>query len=138
MIRRALAFALAFVVIGAPLAGDLCRVFCAQHAGHSIDPTVPLSGDYSAAASHAAHQHHSGAPPAPATGSVALRLVSHECDQPVAVIGESRELSRTPVMGAAAIVARITPTLTHVLPPSDVDGRHGPPDPIRSASPLQI
>src|SRR5713101_7672959 len=90
MARRLVAFTLAFVVIGAPLAGDVCRVFCAQHAGHSIDPTVPVSDDHSAAARHAAHYHHSEAPPAPATGNATLRPVSHVCAQPVAVITESR------------------------------------------------
>jgi len=43
MARRLVAFALAFVVIGAPLTGDVCAVMCAEHAGHSIDTTVPVS-----------------------------------------------------------------------------------------------
>src|SRR5438094_5949129 len=97
MARRLLAFVLAFIVFGAPLAGDVCRVLCAEQAV----PSTPATG-------HAAHHHHSAAP---ATGRAALRSV-HECDQPVAVISEFRELSRTPVVGASITVARIAPILT--------------------------
>jgi hypothetical protein len=109
-------------------------VFCAQHAGHSIEPTVLVSDDHSA--SHAAHHHYSEAPPPPATGSAALRPVSHECAQPSAVINESHELSPTPVMGAAANVARITPTPTQALHSSDVDGsaRSTSSNPVRITS----
>ena len=139
MARRLLTFALAFVIIGAPLAGDVCGAFCAAHAGRSADPTLPLSQSHSSAdASQALHHHHSDTRPAPATGSTALRPVSHACAQVDAVISESRELSRAPIVGAAVTLSRILPTLARTLPPSDSDGQHGPPPPIRSTSPLRI
>src|SRR5437879_991393 len=82
MARRLLAFAFAFIVTGAPLASDVCEVFCAEHAGRSIDQAAPASHDhFSADASEVLHHHHSDAPPTPATGSTAVRPVSHECVQ---------------------------------------------------------
>lgn len=138
MARRLLAVALAFVVIGAPLAGDICGAFCAEYAGRSTDPTVPFSHNHSSAeASQASHHHHSDTPLAPATGSAASRPVSHACGQVDAIITESRELSRAPIVVAADTVARITPTLARVLPPTDLDSRYDPTR-IRSTSPLRI
>src|SRR6266853_5740424 len=110
MARRLLAFALAFVVIGAPLAGDACGAFCAAHAGHAIDPTVPVSHHHSsAAARQASHHHHADVPPisAPPAGVTALRPASHDCAQADAVISESRELTPAPIVGIAT-VARVT------------------------------
>jgi hypothetical protein len=137
MVRRLLAFALALVVIGAPLAGDACGAFCAAHA---IDPIPVSPHDASVGVSPASHHHHAEFPPvpAPATGDAALRTVSHECAQVDAVVAESRELTRAPIVGAATGVVRLTPVLARALTPSDVDGRHGPPAPIRSISPLRI
>ena len=138
MARRLLAFALAFVVIGAPLAGDACEAFCAAHAGQ-VDPTLPVSHHH-AAASLSSHHHHSEPSPVPAsrTGNTALRPVAHDCVQSDAVVAESRELTRAPIAAAAASVPRLTPTLAQVLSASDIDGGRRPPTAIRSTAPLRI
>jgi hypothetical protein len=140
MARRLLAFAVALVIIGAPLAGDACGAFCAAHAGHAIDPTIPVSHHHSSAASQGSHHHHADVPPVlvPPAGFTALRRASHECAQADAVISESRELSRTPIVGVTAIVARVTPALAQALRSSHGVHQRRPATPVSSALPLRI
>jgi hypothetical protein len=144
MARRLLTFALAFVVIGGPLAGDVCEAVCAEHAGHSIDSAVPASHHHHSVnvVGQPSHHHHSDAAAAPATRSAGLvsQLVSlpHACSYLEAVVTESREFTRTPLVKAVVTIGPITPLLVHVLPASEMDSRHSPPFPIRSTSPLRI
>jgi hypothetical protein len=140
MVRRLFAFALTFVIIGGPLAADLCEAFCAEHAGHSIDSTMPASHHHHSdeAASLLLHHHHSDAAPAPATQSARLTALPHVCAQPEASVSESREPTRAPIATAVLTVARMTPLHVQVLPTSQMDSRHGPPTPIRSTSLLRI
>jgi hypothetical protein len=140
MARRLLVFALAFVIIGGPLAADVCEAACTEHAGHSIDSTVPPSHDHHPAevVKQPSHQHHSDGGPAPATKHPRLTALWHGCGHLEAIVSESRELTRVPLATAVATVARITPLLVTVLPTSQVESRHGPPTSIRSTSPLRI
>jgi hypothetical protein len=62
----------------------------------------------------------------------------HGCDHLDAVVTESRELTRAPIVNAVLITTRIIPLLVHALPASETNSRHGPPTPIRSTSPLRI
>jgi hypothetical protein len=140
MARRVLAFTLAFVIIGGPLAADVCEAACTAHAGHSIDSTVPPSHDHHSAevVTQPPHHHHSDVAPAAATQSAKLVAPWHGCGRPEAMVSESRELTRAPIATAVVTVARITPLLVLVLPTSQMDSRHGPPPPIHSTSPLRI
>jgi hypothetical protein len=140
MARRLLAFGLAFVIIGGPLAGDVCEAFCAEHAGHSIDSAVLASHHHHSAeaASPPSPHHHSGAASAPTTQSARLMAQSHGCGDLEAIVSESHELMRAPSSTTVVTMARITPQLVQVLPTSQMDSRHGPPTPIRSTSPLRI
>jgi len=140
MARRLLAFGLAFVLIGGPLAGDVCEAFCAEHSGHSIDPTVSASHHHHSveAASPNSYHHHSDVASSAATQSARLMALPHGCGHLEAIASESRELMRAPVATAVVTMARITPLLAHVLPTSQMDSWHGPPIPIRSTSPLRI
>ena len=140
MARRLLAFALAFVVIGGPLAGDVCEAFCAEHAGHSIDATVPASHHHHSneTVTQPSHHHHSDAGAAPASRRAEFMPLPHRCGHLEAIVTESRELTPAPMVQAVVTMARITPLLVHVSPPSELDSRHGPPTPIRSTSPLRI
>lgn len=140
MARRLLAFGLAFVLIGGPVAADVCEAFCAQHAGHSMDSTVSAPHHHHSveAASPPSYQHHSDAASSAATQSARLMALPHGCAHLEAIASESRELMRAPLATAVVTVARITPLLAHVLPTSQMDSRHGPPTPIRSTSPLRI
>jgi hypothetical protein len=135
--QRLLAFALAFIVIGLPLAGDVCGAVCAQHAGHSSDPAVAAPHDHHPD-SQSSHHHHSEAPPAPLTQSLALRPAPPQCGHLDAVVAESRELMRPHIAKAVVMVARITPALTPVPATSEMDNRHHPPTPTRSTSPLRL
>lgn len=139
MARRLLAFALAWVVIGAPVAGSVCGTLCAEHVVRSIDPMGPVAHHHSSdGASRASqHHHHSAVQPAP-VGGAALGSISHECAQPDAVVTETRDGSRGTDVAAAATVAWITPPLALALLSSSLDRRHGPPAPIRATSPLRI
>lgn len=139
MPRRLLAFAIAFVIIGGPLAGDMCEVLCAEHAGHSIDSAVPASHHHHSteAVGQPSPHHHSDAAPVLPTRSVGLIPPPHGCDHLEAVISESRELTR-PIVQAVAMMPRIILLRVHVLPVSEPDCRHGPPTSIRSTSPLRI
>jgi hypothetical protein len=140
MAQRLLAFALAFVVMGGPLAGDLCEAVCAEHAGHSINSTVPASHHhhFSESVTQPSRHHHSDAAAAPASRSAGFNPLSHECGHLEAVVTESRELTPAPIVKAVVTMVRNTPLLVHVSPSSELDSRHGPPTPIRSTSPLRI
>jgi len=140
MARRLLAFALAFVVIGGPLAGNVCEAVCAEHAGHSIDSTAPASHHHRSAEAvrQPSHHHHSDVASAAATQSAKVMTLWHGCGHLEAIVSESRELTRAPFATAVVTVARVTPLLVRVLPTFQLDSRHSPPRPIRSTSPLRI
>ena len=121
MARRLLAFALAFVVIGVPLAGDVCEAVCADHAGRAIGSSVPASHHHHPE-SLLEHHHHSEAPPASATQRAAL-TPPHQCGHLDAVVTESRELTRPQIVRAVVMMARITPLLAHASPTSETDSR---------------
>lgn len=139
MARRLLAFALAFVVIGGPLAGDVCAAVCAKHEGHSTGSTVRASPHHHSveAVGQPSHHHHSDAAAAPAALSARLMPLPHGCGHFGAIISESRELTPAPLVKAVLTMPRITSLRAHVLPPSDRDSLHGPPTSIRSISPLR-
>ena len=139
MARRLLAFALAFVIIGGPLSADVCEAACREHAGHSIDSTVPSSHHHHSAeiVRQPSHHHHSDVAPA-ATQRAKLMALWHGCGHLEAIVSESRELTRGSLATAVVTVARVTPLLVPVLPTFQMDSRHGPPPPIRSTSPLRI
>ena len=144
MLRRLLAIALAFVVIGGPLAGEICEAACADHAGHSrsgqtlaYDATLGIhhSADH---VSHAAHHH-----PAPniavATTAGAMSRVLHRCEPSDAtLITESRDDVSAPMAKALVTTARAMPVLVELSPSTGVASRHRPPTPVRSTSPLGI
>src|ERR1700730_13979891 len=108
MPRRLLAFALAFIVIGVPLAGDVCEVVCAEHAGHSIDPSA---SHHHPPDSQPSDHHHSEASPAPAAQSTTLKPLPHQCGPLDAVVTESRELTRPHIVKAVVMMACIAPLL---------------------------
>ena len=140
MAQRLLAFTLAFVVIGGPLAGDVCKAVCAGHAGHSIDSMVPAAHHHHSAeaARQPAHHHHPDAAAAPATRGPGFMPLPHRCGYLDAVVTESPELTRAPIVQAVVTMAGIAPLLLHGLPASEMGSRHGPSTPIRSTSPLRI
>src|SRR5438128_11847994 len=110
MARRLLPFALAFVVIGGPLAGDVCEAVCAEHGGHSIDSPAPASHHHHSAAvvTQPSHYRHSDAAAPPATPSAELMPLPHGCGQLEAIVTESRELTRAPIVKAIVTMAHIT------------------------------
>jgi hypothetical protein len=140
MARRLLACALASVIIGGPLAADVCEAACTEPAGHSIDSTVPPSHHHHSAkvVRQPSHHHHSDAAAAAATQSAKLIALWHGCGHLEAIVSESRELTRASLATAVVTVARVTPLLVLVLPTFQMDSGHGPPRPIRSTSPLRI
>src|SRR5205809_4689609 len=129
MARRLLAFALAFVVIGGPLAGDVCDAVCAEHAGHSTDSTVPASYHHHSGetVTQPSHHHQADAAAVPASQSAGFMPRPHGCGHLEAIVAESRELTSAPIVKAVVMMARITSLLVHVSPPSELDSRHGPP-----------
>ena len=115
MARRLLAFALAFVIIGGPLAADVCETVCALHGGHSIDSPVPASHHHHSAevVSQPSHHHQSDAAATPSSRSAALMPRPHGCGHLEAIVTESRELTRAPIVTAMVMTARVTPLLVH-------------------------
>jgi hypothetical protein len=136
MARRLLAFALAFVVMGVPLGGDVCEAVCADHAAHGIGSPMPASHHHHPE-SQVAHHHDCEVPPAPGTQR-ALTPLRHRCGHLDAVVTPSRELTRRQIVQAVMMMARITPLTVHASPTSETENRHGPPTPTRSASHLRI
>ena len=139
MARRLLAFALAFVVIGGPVAHDVCEAACAAHPGHSTrNEPVSHHHDLAAGASHAAHHHQVVAEP-PGTANVATMIpVPHACDHVDAVMTASREAARAPLSNAVSGGAEVAPVLLRALPLLNIDSRHSPPAQLQATSPLRI
>jgi hypothetical protein len=140
MAQRLLAFALAFVIVGGPLASDVCEAVCAEHVAHSIASTMPASHHHHAgeAVSQPLHHHHADTAAAPATQSAGFMPPPHRCGYLEAIVTDSRGATRAPIVKAVMTTACVTPVLGHVLAASELDSRHGPPIPIRSTSPLRI
>lgn len=67
-----------------------------------------------------------------------MMTVPRGCDHGEAIVTESRELTRAPIVKAVVTMSHIAPLPVHVLPTSERDSRHGPPIPIRSTSHLRI
>jgi hypothetical protein len=137
MVRRLLAFALAFVVIAVPLAADVCAAACAEHAGHSIDSLLSTPHHHHPDSQPSPH-HQSEAASAPVTQRTVFKSLPHRCGRLDAVISESPDVTASHIVSAAATMARFTPLFVHVSPASAMDSRHGPPAPSRPTSPLRI
>jgi len=137
MARRLLAFALAFVVIGGPVAHDLCEAACAAHPGHSSrNEPVSHHHDLATGASHAGHHHEAAAESTQTANTAAMIPVPHACDHVDTVLTASREVVRAPVPNEASAAVDIA--LLRALPHADIDSRHGPPARLQSTSPLRI
>ena len=97
MVHRLWAFALAFVITGAPVAAMVCQVRCEAHQAHDVAVAV-------------GHAHHSCAMPVEADGST-VAGIPHRCghlsDDPVG----ARQALQT--VDAPAVVAQ----LFFLLPP---------------------
>jgi hypothetical protein len=139
MARRLLGFALAFVIVGGPLAADVCEAVCAEHAGHSIASTVPASHRHHAAeAGQPLHHHGSDTATSSPTRRAGLMPLPQWCGYLEAIVTDSRKMTRPPIVEALVTTARLTSSLVPVLAASERDSRHGLPIPVRSTSPLRI
>jgi hypothetical protein len=140
MARRLLAFALAFVVIGAPLAGQICGAFCGEHAASSIEPAAPVAHHHSSGdAVRPSHHHQLPDVQSVPSGGAEVRPAAHVCARLDAVVAEARQLSWGGAgVAAAAGVGRLNTTLVVAVLASDPGGRHSPPISLRSTSPLRI
>ena len=144
MARRLLVCALAFVIVGGPLAGDLCEAVCALHTGHSIDAPAPASHHHHSAevvsqvVSHTVQHHVPDAAATRASSRGALVPLRYECGALGALLAESSDLTRPPIVKAVVTAGSVTPSLVQLVPLSRMDRRDGPPPPIRSAAPLRI
>lgn len=138
MARRLSAFALATVLIGAPVGSEICLALCATHDATPIDESGVS----------ASHQHHDSShtqsvrdhvPADPALVSVSgLYAGRRACGEWVSIAVASRDNARAPVGIQVTTVAGVPVVFVQPLLPSDVDSRHGPPNPIRSVAPLRI
>ena len=114
MVRRLVAFAVAFMVVGGPVANDICEASCVGHGGHSNRPTVPDSHHRHAAATHAEHDHHSAAEASKVPSSTAVIPVPHMCGHVEAVLTESRDVVRAP---AATVMSDFGAEVIKIEPP---------------------
>jgi hypothetical protein len=138
--RRLLALGLVCVMIGMPLAGDVCEVVCAEHAAASSASTSAGHHDHhhsTVATGESAHHNHSPAVPLAMWRGTPTPM-SHECPELEAAITESRQLQRAPVVEAAEAMILVNYALVRVRPASETDGRHFPPAPVHSRSLLRI
>ena len=137
--RRIPAFALTFVMIGGPLAGEICEAACTDHSVHSVAHD-PASNDRHVADQHGHASHHHRLTESPArTTTGAMSRVPHRCEPSDAiVVAASRDEAPAAIAKALATKARVVPTLVELSSASGVDSRHGPPPRARSSSPLRI
>jgi hypothetical protein len=121
MAQRLFAFALAFVFAAAPVAGEICEARCAGHAGHAIAHEAVAS-----------HHHHTS------DSALTLNALSRSCVQLDAVVNESRDVLRRPMVSAVASTTSV-PVITMAPWRSNRARRqHGPAVPTRSISQLRI
>lgn len=140
MARRLQALALAFVVAGAPLAGAICRVFCAEHPGNS--PAGGPAGSHHQHAAYAkgeaSHSHH---PPVEAvrlsTGAT-VHAVTHLCRDGEPVVVESRKVVRAPLAKTLTATSGTLVVLVQKPAAAAIDCRLGPPGILHSIAPLRI
>jgi hypothetical protein len=137
MARRLAALALVLFVAAAPAAADICAANCAEQASHTPNTAADTHG----VAEHMSHHHHAAAavPAAPIPTS-GVRDVLHTCSSRDAVVTQSREplcvsLEKLPAVGEAFAFVPVATTVFRMIA---VDGRHGPPDPVHTVSPLRI
>jgi hypothetical protein len=138
MARRLLGFVLAFVIIGGPVAAGVCEAACTEHAGHSLDSTVPPSHDHHSAGvvRQPSHRHHSDV--VPAAAAERATLMAPGCGHPEAIVSEARVQSRASLATAVMTGSRAARLRVLVVPTLQMDSRHRPPPPIRSTSALRI
>lgn len=140
MAQRLLAFALAFVIIGGPVAGDICEAACAGHAGHFTRSDIASDRAHhhvAPAANHAEHQHGAKTPPAGSLRQAIVIPLPHSCDRVDVVLPESRTAMRGSLVSAMPAVALILAPrcLSRSI---RTDNRHGPPLPVRAVAALRI
>lgn len=137
--QRLLAFVLAFVVVGAPVASDVCQATCARHPGHSShNESASHRHHVASGAEHSAHHHEALTESPASTNSLAMIPVPHVCDHVDAVMPASRESMQASAFSVVPAAAGVVPVVVRELPPTDVDSRHGPPGLARSIVPLRI
>src|SRR5437667_4276361 len=136
MARLVLALTFSLLVAVAPMANEMCSVFCAQHQSGRADVSHHHSSDVATERSHH-HHHHQATDEAPVSTATVLAL-PHPCLELSSFVVESRDSLRP---AAAATVLNITSlplSVTHASRTSVADSRHGPPGPARSVAPLRI
>src|SRR4051812_38377850 len=92
MVRRMLAFAAAFLIVGSPLAAELCDSVCVEHAAHARHTT--LHHDEDGAAMPASHHHHVDVQHEGTHSRAAASTIPNPCRHVDAATTESRELIR--------------------------------------------
>ena len=112
MALRFLACALAFAVIGGPMAVEICEAICADHSGHSFAyHTAPRDRHSADHRSHASH-HHPPLDSAAPTTTDAMGRVPHVCGPSDAiVVTASRDVASAPIAKALVTTARVIPVL---------------------------
>ena|SRR5437867_310352 len=139
MARRVFAVALALVVVGTPVAGDLCQVSCAEHALHPTTTALHHhhSADTAAAPSNHRH-HHPDAESVKRSTSATIDAAAHSCRDLKSLVGESRIVVRADLARAVSTSPRVAVPRVDVSAWSDVASRHGPSLGVRSIAPLRI
>src|SRR5690349_3827456 len=119
MPHRLFTVAVAFMLMAAPLAAEICQVTCAEHAGHVGIGTTGASHHHHSGAIDASASHHRS-DHARAPVDVAVRAAYNDCRHLDVVVSESRELtSAQPVSGITP--AGFMSMIVSPLPWADVD-----------------
>jgi len=136
MARRGLALAFALIVATAPVASDMCRIFCAREQPRSADPPQHHhSSDVPAEDSH--YHHHQGNGAAPISPA-AVHAVAHSCPELNSIVVVSRDSVRDTAAMAVLVTPGVLFAVRRVSSAIVVDRRHGPPGSTRSIAQLRI
>src|SRR5438477_11203565 len=94
--HRLVTFALALALLGAPVAGDLCQIWCAHASGLAMTSS-PAHHHHSALAGESvtAHHHHAAESTEPPTGH-AIRSVDRVCSHLDVAVTATRDALRAP------------------------------------------
>lgn len=126
MARFLWAFALTFVIVGAPVATVVCHVTCETHRAHDIDNA-------------GGHAHHSCVSP-PTTAAATVNAVPHDCGHPPGDsigVRQSVHVLDAPSAVAVQVSLRLPVRLIALaVPPRYVE--HSPPGTFDLITPLRV
>ncbi len=126
MARRVLALTFALAIAVAPVAGEMCRVSCAEHHDHSSHTTAQTS------------HHHPMTAGVPVSTAVTVNALAHPCPELFFVAVKSQDNVRHMAAARVPVMTDVPLLVFQRASVNVLDSQHGPPGPSRTINQLRI